>query len=114
VSFGQVLIHGSAQMVSNFKDASFLCCSFFTQNLSFTVNLINQAYLGYILLGHGGIINGLSELPYELGRKNDVYAKRIKVFCFLLVNNYQFTGSIDFSRRFFSIKHFFSWDYLQV
>jgi len=33
-------------------------------------------YTGYILLGHGGIINGLGrELPYELGRGNDNYAR---------------------------------------
>jgi O-antigen/teichoic acid export membrane protein len=29
-------------------------------------------FLGYLLLGQGGLINGLSrELPFELGRKND-------------------------------------------
>ncbi len=35
-------------------------------------------YMGYILLSHGGIINGLNrELPYELGRGNDGYAREM-------------------------------------
>ena len=35
-------------------------------------------FTGYILLGQGGIINGLSrELPYELGQGNDDYAREL-------------------------------------
>ena len=35
-------------------------------------------YMGYVLLGQGGILNGLSrELPFEFGRKNDLYAKNL-------------------------------------
>ncbi|RLC33462.1 MAG: hypothetical protein DRH32_01075, partial [Deltaproteobacteria bacterium] len=42
-------------------------------------------YLGYIMLGHGGIINGLSrELPYELGRNNDEYAREMASSVYVL------------------------------
>ena len=42
-------------------------------------------YMGYILLGHGGIINGLSrELPYALGQGNDIEAKKMASSVFFL------------------------------
>lgn len=42
-------------------------------------------FLGYILIGHGGIINGLSrELPYELGRGNEEEAKKMASSVFFL------------------------------
>ena len=42
-------------------------------------------YIGYVLLGHGGILNGLSrELPFEFGRKNDSYARELASSSFLL------------------------------
>lgn len=42
-------------------------------------------YLGYILLGHGGILNGLSrELPYTLGQGNDFEAKKIASSAFFI------------------------------
>jgi O-antigen/teichoic acid export membrane protein len=35
-------------------------------------------FLGYILLGHGGVLNGISrELPYELGKGNRDYAVQL-------------------------------------
>ena len=43
-------------------------------------------YLGYILLGNFGIINGLGrELPYELGRGKNEYAKELASSVFVLV-----------------------------
>ncbi len=42
-------------------------------------------YMGYILLGHGGIINGLNrELPYKLGQGNDDEAKQMASSVFFI------------------------------
>lgn len=41
-------------------------------------------YLGFLLVGQGGIINGLSrELPYELGRKNNKFGTEITSSAFV-------------------------------
>jgi len=78
--FGKVLIRfASAQIISNCLRmiSGFLVIKFITPELYGEFTGVG-VYIGYILLGHGGIINGLSrELPYELGRKNDEYAKEM-------------------------------------
>lgn len=78
--FGKVLIRfASAQLISNFLRmlSGFLVVKFIAPELYGQFTGVG-VYMGYILLGHGGIINGLSrELPYELGRKNDEYAKEM-------------------------------------
>ena len=78
--FGKVLIRfASAQVVSNFLRmlSGFLVVRFIAPELYGQFTGVG-VYMGYILLGHGGIINGLSrELPYELGRKNNQYAKEM-------------------------------------
>ena len=49
-----------------------------------TVNGIGL-YMGYILLGHGGIINGLGrELPFALGKGNEAEAKKMASSVFFL------------------------------
>jgi O-antigen/teichoic acid export membrane protein len=78
--FGRVLIRfASAQVVSTFLRlvSGFLVVKFLEPELYGQFTGIG-IYMGYILLGHGGIINGLGrELPYELGRKNDQFAKEM-------------------------------------
>jgi len=85
--FGKVLIRfASAQIVSNFLRllSGFLVVRFISPELYGQFSGVG-VYMGYILLGHGGIINGLSrELPYELGRKNDEYAKQLASSVYLL------------------------------
>jgi O-antigen/teichoic acid export membrane protein len=111
--FGQVLIRfGSAQMVSNFLRmlSGFLVVHSLEPELYGQFTGIG-VYLGYILLGHGGIINGLSrELPYELGRKNDVYAKELASSVFFLSIIISLLAALIFLG--FSIKHFFLENYL--
>ena len=79
-NFRKVLIRfASAQMLSTFLRilSGFLVVKFIAPELYGQFTGVG-IYLGYILLGHGGIINGLSrELPYELGRENDEYAKEM-------------------------------------
>lgn len=78
--FGKVLLrYSSAQIVSNFLRmlSGFLVVGLLDPKSYGQFTGIG-IYLGYILLGHGGIINGLSrELPYELGRGNDRYAREM-------------------------------------
>lgn len=62
-------------------------------------------YLGYILIGQGGIIQGLSrELPYEMGKNNDIYAQQLasSVFCLTIIIS--FLSSLAY--LFFSIYFF--------
>ena len=68
-------------------------------------------YMGYILLGHGGIINGLSrELPYALGSGNDDEAKEMASSVFFLSGLISFiAGSIYFL---FAFKYFVQGDQL--
>ncbi len=85
--FGKVIVRfTSSQLVSNFLKliSGFLVVRVMSPGLygEFTGAGV---YMGYILLGHGGIINGLSrELPYELGRKNESYAKELASSVFSL------------------------------
>jgi len=78
--FGEVLIRfASAQVVTSAMSivAGFLVVSKLDPYEYGQFNGVG-VYLGYILLGHGGILNGLNrELPYELGRKNDAYAREL-------------------------------------
>jgi len=62
-------------------------------------------FLGYVLLGHGGVINGLSrELPYELGKGNDGYAKDLASSTFALTSLISAFAALIFLT--FSIYHF--------
>ena len=85
--FGVVLVKfASAQVASNFLRmlAGFFVISLIAPELYGQFTGVG-VYLGYILLGHGGIINGLSrELPYELGRGNDDYAREMASSVFVL------------------------------
>lgn len=68
-------------------------------------------YLGYILLGHGGIINGLSrELPFELGKGNKEYAKELASSVFFLTKIISFIAALVF--LVFALKHFLSNNYV--
>ena len=77
---------GSAQLVSNFLRilSGFLVVRLLDPALYGQFTGVG-VYMGYVLLGHGGILNGLSrELPYEFGRKNDAYARELAYSSFLL------------------------------
>jgi len=78
--FGKVLIQfASTQVVTSVMSilAGFLVVSKLDPSEYGQFNGVG-VYMGYILLGHGGILNGLNrELPYELGRKNDAYAREL-------------------------------------
>lgn len=67
-------------------------------------------FLGYLVLGQGGIINGLSrELPFELGRKNDEYAKEMASSVFVLSIIISILAAIIF--LVFGIIHFIDGNY---
>lgn len=86
-NFGKTLISfASSQIISQFLrvTSGFLVVSFIDPKLYGQFTGIG-VFLGYILLGHGGIINGLSrELPYELGRGNNEYARQMASSVFAL------------------------------
>ena len=73
-TFGEVLIKfASAQVISNFLRliSGLLVVRLLDPSLYGQYTGVG-VFLGYILLGHGGIINGLGrELPFELGKGND-------------------------------------------
>lgn len=107
--FGQILIKfASSQVISNFMRliAGFLVVSMVDpeQYGRFTGVGI---YIGYFALGHVGVINGLGrEFPYQLGRGNDEYGRRLSSSAFAVTF---LIGSI--SGLFFllySIYHFFA------
>lgn len=106
-TFGKVLIRfASAQIISNFLRllSGFLVVRFIEPEIYGQFSGVG-VYLGYILLGHGGIINGLSrELPYELGRKNDAYANEMASSVYVLSVIISFIASLLF--LFFAIKQF--------
>ena len=85
--FGKVIFrYASAQIISNiFRLVSgFLVVRFISPDLYGQFTGIG-VYVGYIFIGQGGIINGLSrELPYQLGRKNDAYAQEMASSVFVL------------------------------
>ena len=73
-TFGNVLVKfASAQVISNFLRliSGFLVVRLLEPSIYGLYTGVG-VYLGYILLGQGGIINGLGrELPFELGKGND-------------------------------------------
>lgn len=76
-AFGQVLIaYASSQVISNvMRMVAGLLCVRLVDPHEFGAFSGIGVFLGYVLLGHGGVINGLSrQLPFELGRGNDGYA----------------------------------------
>lgn len=85
--FGRVLLrYASAQIVSNSLRmlSGFLVVRLVDPEMYGTFSGVG-IYLGYILLGHGGIINGLSrELPFTLGQGNDEEAKKMASSVFFL------------------------------
>lgn len=78
--FGQVLMRfASAQVIFNFLR---LISGFIVVRLiapeSYGQFTGVGVFLGYFLLGHGGVLNGISrEIPYEFGRKNEEYGKSL-------------------------------------
>jgi len=85
--FGKTLIRfASSQIISQFLRVAsgFLVVSFIEPELYGQFTGVG-VFMGYILLGHGGIINGLSrELPFELGRGNDEYGRQMASSVFVL------------------------------
>jgi O-antigen/teichoic acid export membrane protein len=77
-NFGKVLIRfASSQLLSNFLKmlSGFLVVRLMAPH-EFGLFTGIGVYTGYVSLGHFGIINGLGrELPYELGRGNEEYAR---------------------------------------
>src|SRR5688500_13009814 len=85
--FGKVLIHyASSQIVSNLLRmiSGFLVVHFVEpEGFGFFTGI--GVFAGYILFGHGGIINGLGrELPFELGRGNEEHAKELASSVYVL------------------------------
>lgn len=90
-SFGKVLVrYASSQLASNFLR---MISGFMVVRLVDPVQYGQFSgigvYMGYILLGPGGILNGLSrELPFEIGRGNKdqaiAYANSVNVLTFLI------------------------------
>jgi O-antigen/teichoic acid export membrane protein len=59
-----------------------------------------QVYLGYILLMHGGILNGLNrELPYLLGKGDNKYSEELVASANLLTLVIGIISSFVFSLR---------------
>jgi O-antigen/teichoic acid export membrane protein len=85
--FGRVLMRfASAQIISNFLRllSGFLIIRLLDPSEYGLYSGVG-VYMGYILLGHGGILNGLNrELPYELGRNNDEYAREMASSAYVL------------------------------
>jgi|GEM_PF-1569500 len=111
--FGKVLIRfASSQIVSNFLGivAGFLVVSMIEPSLYGQFTGVG-VYMGYILLGHGGILNGLNrELPYELGRNNDAYAREMASSVYVLSSLLSGLAALIF--LVFSLIHFMNGDTL--
>lgn len=107
--FGHVLIRfASTQLATSIMNilAGFLVVSKLDPFETGQYNGVG-VYLGYIMLGHGGILNGLSrELPYELGRKNDAYARELASSSYVaasLLSGLSALVFLFFSLRFFTM-----------
>lgn len=97
--FGQVLIRfASSQLLSKLLNmiSGFLVVRMLDPE---ELGLYNGAgiYLGYILVGHGGIINGLGrELPYQMGKGNDIKAKQLASSTWVLSTVLSIVASLIF------------------
>jgi O-antigen/teichoic acid export membrane protein len=104
--FGKVLMrYASAQIVSNFLKmlSGFLVVRLVEPEMYGTFSGVG-VYMGYILLGHGGIINGLSrELPFALGQGNDEEAKKMASSVFFLSTIISVLAAFSF--LFFGLYH---------
>ena len=111
--FGRVLMRfASAQIVSNLLRmlSGFLVVRLIDPELYGQFTGIG-VYMGYILLGHGGIINGLNrELPYELGRGNDEYSREMASSVYVLTLIISLLAAIVF--LVFGIKNLLSGEFL--
>ncbi|MBN1183226.1 MAG: oligosaccharide flippase family protein [Bacteroidales bacterium] len=111
--FGRVLMrYASAQIVSNLIRivSGFLVVRLMDPELYGQFTGIG-VYLGYILLGHGGILNGLNrELPYELGRGNDEYSRELASSVYVLSVFISILAAIVY--LVFGIKNLLFGDYL--
>lgn len=111
--FGKILMRfASAQIVSNFLRllSGFLIIRLLDPSEYGLYSGIG-VYLGYIMLGHGGIINGLSrELPYELGRNNDEYAREMASSVYVLSLLISALAAVVF--MVFTIGHLIAGNYL--
>lgn len=108
-NFGRVLVgFASSQIISNFLRL----LSGLLVTRAIDPELYGQysgaaIYLGYILLGQGGIINGLSrELPFELGKGNDDYARKLASSVF----SYSFILSLLAGIAYMAISVFNFWN----
>lgn len=78
--FGKVLVHfASSQMVSNFlRIISGLIVVRMLDPEEYGTFTGISIYLGYVLLGHLGVVNGVGrELPYQKGKRNEAYAQQL-------------------------------------
>lgn len=106
-SFARVLLRfASSQVASNFLRilAGFLVVRVVDPE---TYGMFSGVgiFLGYVLLGHGGIINGLSrELPYEVGRGNEEYARDLASSALVLTSVVSFLAAAAFLS--FALVHF--------
>jgi len=98
-AFGNVLVKfASAQVISNFLRliSGFLVVRLLEPSIYGQYTGVG-VYLGYILLGQGGIINGLGrELPFELGKGNDKFSRQLASSVFTLTIFVGFIASIIF------------------
>lgn len=79
-AFGKTLIKfASSQLLTNaLRIVSGFLVVMFLDPLDYGKYTAVGVFLGYILLSHVGIINGLGrELPYEIGQKNISYAEQL-------------------------------------
>jgi O-antigen/teichoic acid export membrane protein len=85
--FGKVLIRfASSQVIANFMRliAGFLVVSMMDPE-QYGIFTGVGIYLGYFALGHVGVINGLGrEFPYQMGRGNDEYGRRLASSAFTI------------------------------
>jgi len=105
--FGKVLVRfASAQVFSNALRmlSGFLVVSLIDPELYGKFSGVG-VYMGYVLLGNGGVINGLNrELPYALGKGNDEEARQMASSVYVLVILLSILASVIF--LIFGLKYF--------